>query len=55
MIDDALLFYWAASQHLLIKMHGAVSGSFLRSEFIDRYSFTMNVWLSVLFKGIFFF
>ena len=47
MIDDAILFYWAPSQHLLIKMHGAVSGLFVPSEFIDRYSGRIIVWLSV--------
>jgi hypothetical protein len=47
MIDDAVLFHWAASQHLLIKMHGAVSGLFVPSEFVDYYSNGIIVWLSV--------
>jgi hypothetical protein len=35
MIDGAVLFYWAAGQHLLIKMHDTMSALFFPSEFID--------------------
>jgi hypothetical protein len=38
MIDDALLFYSAPRQHLLIKMYCSLSGLSLRSQAIDRYS-----------------
>jgi hypothetical protein len=38
MIDDALLFYWAPRQHLLIKMYCLLSSLSLPSQAIYRYS-----------------
>jgi len=57
MIDDAVLFYWADRQHLLIKIHGALSSLFVPSEFIDCCSgriICVAVCLSVLFKVLFY-
>jgi hypothetical protein len=55
MIDDAALFYWASSQHLLIKMHGTVSYLFLLSDVIDCPSGGIVVWLAVFSKLLYFF